>query len=362
MAIDITKCEIRTPKDPLELRHLYEMLAEVFPVERKLFQDIISGAHTLYNWEPYTLYQGDEPLGNVSIVMFQLQSGGQLQKAAGIASVATPERYRGIGVAKHLMNHVLKVIDAQNLPSILFTSLPKVYTGLGYQVVDQDVKQTTVKPLDKTVGLMVHQDSFGTPPTWWHNSGTVKQKMPASCRRSINSVEKCNSLYNGLKLHRLTRLNRKDLETSEKLYSGLFPHDGKLLRDKEYWQRYGSSVNNSEKTELAFCRRGDKTVGYARLEYESDRVLLNEFYAPAESLEINTALWNCACGAAEEKNKTLISIALPQTHCLWNFLQQNGLHLEPETGTERETFMVRMPKREPIKWLTGLRWSLSDKF
>lgn len=317
MEIDFTKCEIRTPKDPVELRRLYEMLAEVFPVEKKLFEDIISGAHTLYNWEPYTLYQGAEPLGNVSIVMFQLQNGGRLQKTAGIASVATPESYRGMGVAKHLMNHVLKVIDAQNLPSILFTSLPRVYTGLGYQLVDQSVKQTVVKPLDITGGLTIH---------------------------------------------RLTHLNRKDLEAAEKLYSALLPYDGKLCRDEEYWRRYGSSVNNSAKIEFAFCQRSDKTLGYARLEYEADRVLLDEFYAPSESNEINTSLWSWVCTAAVEKGKTLISIALPANHGLWNFLRQNSLYVEPESGAEREVFMVRMPKREPIKWLTLLRWPLADKF
>jgi predicted acetyltransferase len=317
MPIDFSNCEIRTPKEPLELKRLYEMLVEVFPVERKLFQDIINGKHELYNWEPYTLYQGDEPLGNVSIVMCQLQAGSRLLKTAGLASVATPERYRGMGVAKSLMTHVLKVIDSQNLPSVLFTSLPRVYSGLGYQPVDQGLKQTVAKSLDITDGLNVH---------------------------------------------RLTHLNRKDLEAAEKLYSGLLPYDGKLVRDEEYWRRYASSVNNSDKIEFAFYRRTDKTAGYARLEYEADRVLLDEFYAPSESREINSALWNWVCTAAREKGKKMISIALPSTHGLWNFLQHNNFTVEPETGVEREFFMVRMPKREPIKWLTGLRWSLSDKF
>lgn len=317
MALDLSNCEIRTPKNPSELRRLYEMLAEVFPDERKLFEDIIGGTHTLYNWEPHTLYRGDEPLGNVSTVMFQLHSGGRLQKTAGIASVATPERHRGMGVAKYLMNHVLKVIDVQNLPSILFTSLPCVYTGLGYQLVEQGVKQTAVKILD-------HAD--------------------------------------GLSIRRLTRLNMEALGAVEKLYAGLPPHDGKLFRDEEYWRRYGSSVNNSDKTEFAFCRQGDRTVGYARLEYEADRVLLDEFYAPAESREINAALWNWVCNAAKEKDRRLISMALPSTHWLWNFLQQNRLAVEPETAVRREVFMARMPKHETLKWLTGLRWSLSDKF
>ncbi|MFA6568093.1 MAG: GNAT family N-acetyltransferase [Victivallales bacterium] len=316
MALDLSNCGIRTPREPLELRRLHEMLAEVFPVEKKLFEDIIRGEHTLYNWEPHTLYQGDEPLGNVSTVMFQLQSGDRLQKTAGIASVATPEQYRGMGVAKHLMNHVLKVIDEQNLPSILFTSLPRVYTGLGYQPVDQGVKQTAVKTLDRTDGLTIR---------------------------------------------RLTRIGGEDLEAAEKLYAVL-PYNGKLFRDQEYWRRYGTAVNNGDKTEFAFCRRGDKTLGYARLEYEADRVLLDEFCAPAESREVNTALWNWVCDAAEEKNRNLISLALSSAHGLWNFMQQNCLTVKPETGIEREVFMVRMPKREPIKWLTELRWSLSDKF
>ena len=37
-------------------------------------------------------------------------------------------------------------------------------------------------------------DFFGTPPTWWHNGGAEKHEEPASCRRSVNSSEKCDSL------------------------------------------------------------------------------------------------------------------------------------------------------------------------
>ncbi len=318
MAIDFSRCEIRTPKEPRELGRLYEMLAEVFPVEKKLFEDVTRGAQKLYNWEPYTLCRGDEPLGNVSIVMFQLQSGGHPQKIAGIASVATPETYRGMGIAKHLMNHVLEVIDAQHLPSVLFTSLPRVYDGLGYQRVDQGVKQTAIRTAaEPEVGLTVS---------------------------------------------RLTRLNREALQTVEHLYSGLFIHDGKLLRDEKYWHRYGAAVNGSNKTEFVFCRRGGKTCGYARLEYENDRVLLDELYAPSESREINAALWNGACAAAEDNSRDIISIALPSTHGLWQFLQRTGLTLEPEEGAAREVFMVRMPKRVPLEWLSRLHWPLSDKF
>lgn len=317
MAIDFSKCKIRTPENAQELQRLYKMLAEVFPVERKLFEDIISGAHTFYNWTPYTLYHGEELLGNVSIVIFRLQAEGRLQKVAGIASVATPERYRGMGIAKYLMNHVLKIIDAQNLPSILFTSLPRVYTGLGYKIVDQGVMQVSVKKIKRTSGLIV------------------------------NSI---------------THLNREHLKTAENLYSGLLPYNGKLLRDAEYWRMYGNVVNNSDKIEFAFCRNDEKALGYVRLEYEADRVLLDEFYAPAESRAINAALWSLVCDAAAEKDKNNISISLPSTHELWNFLQHNDLKTEPEIDADREIFMVRMPEKKPLKWLTGVRWPLSDKF
>ena len=315
MPIDFSNCEIRTPENPLELQRLYGMLAEVFPTEKKLFEDIISGDHTLYSWKPYTLYYADEPVGNVSIVMFQLQTEGRLQKIAGIASVATPERCRGMGVARHLMNHVLKVIDAQNLPSILFTSLPRVYAGLGYQLVDQGVKQTAVRQLGQV----------------------------------------------NVPVQRLTHLTGEALDTIKKLYSETLSYDGKLLRDEKYWRLYGNAANNSDKTEFAFCMSGDKVSGYARLEYESDRVLLEEFYASAESLT-NTALWNWICAAAAEKGKHLVSLALPRKHSLWNFLQINDLPLMQEAGVEREVFMVRMPQKESTAWLAELRWALSDKF
>ena len=317
MAIDFSKCEIRTPESPLELKRLYQMLAEVFPVEKDFFEGLIDGARTLYNWRPYTLYHGDEPLGNVSVVMFQLKSGTGLQETAGIASVATPERHRGMGIARQLMEHVLKKIDGRNLPSVLFTSMPRVYSGLGYQVVDQGVMQVSVKP-------MVQAD--------------------------------------GLTILRLTRLDSGDLATIEKLYSGLLPYDGKLIRDQECWHHYASAVNNSSKTEFAFCRQNGSTLGYARLEHEADRILLDEFYAPAASREVNTALWNWACEAAGEKSKKIISLALPPAHGLWNLLNLEGLAAKPETGMEREVFMVRMPMRKPLEWLPGLRWPLSGKF
>ena len=318
MAIDLSSCEIRTPKDPLELKRLYQMLAEVFPAEKKLFEDVGGGAQTLDNWEPHTLYQGDEPLGNVSLMMFQLQSGGRLQKTAGIASVATPEPYRGMGIAKHLMAHVLKVIDAQNLPSMLFTSLPRVYAGMGYHEVPQDVKQTAVR----------------------------------------NATAQAD----GLTVSRLTRLDRDALQTAERLYDELLPYDGKLVRDEKYWHGYGAAVNASHKTEFVFCRCGDKACGYARLDYEDDRVLLDELYAPFESCEINAALWSGACAAAEDNSRDTISISLPSTHGLWHYLQHTGLTMAPEEGAAREVFMVRMPKREPLEWLAHLHWPLSDKF
>lgn len=317
MPIDFSNCEIRTPENPLELRRLYEMLAEVFPAENKLFEDIINGTTTLYNWTPYTLYHAGEPAGNVSIVMFKLQAEGRLQKIAGIASVATPERYRGMGIARHLMNYVLKIIDAQDLPSILFTSLPGVYTKSGYQLVDQGLKQTAAKRIDTAAGLPVQ---------------------------------------------RLGHLTLEALDAIKKLYSENFTYDGKLLRDEEYWRLYVNTVNNSGRTEFAFCLSGDKVSGYARLEYESDRVLLEEFYTSGESPEINAALWNRVCDAAAEKGRHLVSLALPLLHPLWIFLHNSGIAVEPETGVEREVFMVRMPQEKSPAWLAELRWPLSDKF
>ncbi len=314
---DFSTCEIRTPRTPRELNRLYDMLAEVFPVEKDLFQDIASGSRTLYHWEPHTLYQGDEPLGNVSIVMFQLSEGVRLRETAGIASVATPERYRGLGIAKRLMTHVLEAVDAKNLPSILFTSLPRVYAGLGYQCIDQGVKQAAAKPV---------------------------------------------SLADRLTVRRLTRLDDEALKTMAALYAGLLSHDGKLFRDPEYWRTYGAAANASDKTEFAFCSRGYRVRGYARVEYENDRVLLNEFHAPVDSHGITAALWNWACLSAEEKGLDTIALALPATHGLWSFLQHNGVEVERETGVDREFFMTRMPMRERLKWLADLRWPLSDKF
>ena len=189
MAIDFSKCEIRTPESPLELKRLYQMLAEVFPVEKDFFEGLIDGSRTLYNWRPYTLYHGDEPLGNVSVVMFQLKSGTGLQETAGIASVATPERHRGMGIARQLMEHVLKKIDGRNLPSVLFTSMPRVYSGLGYQVVDQGVMQVSVKPMVQADGLT---PSYALHALTAETLQQLKSYIPGCCRMMAN----CSAIKN----------------------------------------------------------------------------------------------------------------------------------------------------------------------
>jgi len=128
MKLDLDRAEIRPPRSE-ERPALYRMLADVFPIEAWLFQAVERGEAVLYGWRPFCMTLDGEIIGNVSRVDLTVFLAGHPTPVLGLASVATPARYRGQGIARRLLLSALAESDAEDRLSALFTGLPSVYVG-----------------------------------------------------------------------------------------------------------------------------------------------------------------------------------------------------------------------------------------
>ena len=318
MKLDLAECEIRTPGGD-DLLALYRMLMDVFPVDRPVFTEMIETGKRFYTWTPYALYQGAELLGSVSLMPVGIWLGGQAVEVVGIASVATRKEHRRKGVARHLMRHGLGIVDERSAPAVLLTDLPAVYEGLGFKA--------------------------------------VKQTYPAAC------VPEMDFGTGGFDCELVDCLDQGRLERMASIYADEYPnYDGKVFRDRDYWRLYQMLFDLYPKSRILLCTSHERTLGYARIEVEGDRLLLSELCARADAVEA-TALLGFVADCARQVGVGLVTLALSPDHFASETLQRHGVLLQPEpAGAHRETFMVRPRPGEPPGPLERLHWSLADKF
>ena len=319
MELDLSKCRIHTPTGD-ELLRLYRMVMEVFVGDRPVFAEMIEKGRRFYTWTPYTLYLGNELLGNVSLMPMRIWLEGRITQTVGIASVATPKRYRRMGVAKHLMGHCLGVIDRQKMPAVLLTNLPGMYQWAGFEAVDQ--------------------------------------AYPAASTRQVDFAKR------GFDCKLLETLAEDHLEEMARLYAQEYPnYDGKVVRDPDYWQLYQMLFNPYPKIKVLFCIRDGRVLGYARLELEDDRLLVSEICGDASGTDVAETLLGFMADYARQVGRDLVTFALPPDHFAKQILNHHDVQLQPEPpGAHRETFMVRPRAGELLGPLERLQWSLADKF
>lgn len=319
MKIDLSQCEIRTPTGD-DLVGLYRMLIDAFSVDEPVFAEMIEKGKGFYTWTPYALYQGRELLGNVALMPLRIWLGGRPTEVAGIASVATRKEHRRKGVARHLMQHALAIVDEWNMPAVLFTDLPKVYEGLGFQ--------------------------------------TIEQTYPAA------SVREMEFSAEGFQCEIVDTLDRNRLDQMARVYADDYPnYDGKVVRDSRYWQQpYQMLFDPYPKPKILFATDRRGIVGFARCELEDDRLLLAELCAPADPPRVAEALLAFARDHACQLHRDSITLALPPDHLALETVR-GRVPLEPERpGADRGAFMARPAPTEPLGPLSHLQWSLADKF
>ena len=322
MKIDLNACTIRTPTGDA-LRQLYAFLGQCFPPDRPLFEELLRVGRTFYTWTPTTLYAGPQIVGNAALMPVKVWLGHEPVTLVGVASVATASAWRRQGVARRLLDAMLETVDAQGLPSVLFTGVPDVYRSLGFQTVTQ-----------RYLAAPAAQGSFRAGPF----------------ERQI-----------------YTSLDERQCQLLAKLYAETYPnYDGKVVRDADYWWLYATLFRFAPQARIILCLRGGTLRGYARYECDAERITLSELCAAADADDVADTLLCWTQQAALEHGAAWLTWALPPGHFVWPLLERAGVSVQPEPpDAGREAFMVRLPQRGQAAWqarLGDLQWSLADKF
>ena len=319
MKIDVSDCEIRMPTGDERLP-LYRLLMEIFPTDRPLITGLIDEEDRFPNWPCYTLCSGSQILGNVSLAPMQVRLDGRSTELVGIAWVATREEYRRQGVANRLLRHALEVLDERGLPSVLFTGLPGVYEPLGFVAVPQVYLAAPAQQL-----------APGRPKL----DSRIHQTLTPDLVETMAGIH--------------ARANSN--------------HDGKVVRDRKYWQLYRALFNGNPNVGLLVREQKGRAAGYVRIETEDDRLLVSELCCPPAAADVAQTLLGWVAELATDTERETITLALPREHLAMQILRQSGVVLAPEpAGAHRETFMVRAPGNRPLGPLKTLQWPLCDKF
>jgi GNAT superfamily N-acetyltransferase len=89
------------------------------------------------SYNPFSFFDGEKAIANISVFEMPLVINGQFVKAAGIQSVMTHPEYRGKGLIRDLFAEIFKRYEPIYPVFFLFTQIPKMYQRFGFQVVSQ---------------------------------------------------------------------------------------------------------------------------------------------------------------------------------------------------------------------------------
>ncbi len=320
MTINFDACDIRIPRGE-DLVALYHMLMDVFPPDRPIIEEHLRSGDPNRSLTHYTLFRGSEVVGSAGLMPMRIWLNGRKLPVVGIASVATPERFRGQGVARHLLEHCLSIVEREELPSVLYTDLPAVYARLGFVQIKQTLSATSAAAL-------------------------------------VDATAKCRDC----RLH--DTISPEMLREMTGLQAGAYPKfDATIDRDEPYWSFYGSLINLYPKCRVLLDETDGRLRGYARCEQEKNRLLVSELCYDGDCPSVVETLLAAAARLAKSCNSDILTLALPNKHPAWSILQEKGLAIEPEPpGASCEIFMVRPAKDKPLGRLAELQWSLADKF
>lgn len=116
---------------------LYPLFDKVFGIETGILKDFHARGFWNRAYTPYTFFNGDEAVANVSMFAMPLLIEGKRIKGAGIQSVMTDPDYRGRGLMKQLFQLMLTDLDKQSEVSFLFTDKPDLYTPFGFRILQE---------------------------------------------------------------------------------------------------------------------------------------------------------------------------------------------------------------------------------
>lgn len=138
---------------------LYPLFEKVFNIEVHTLKDFHRRGFWNPTYRPFTFFDGEDAVANVSMFSMPLIIKHTYEKAAGIQSVMTHPDYRRKGLMKRLFEKMLAEIDHEFQFSLLLTKTPDLYQPFGFEVVQEHYfvapfhhipvqKQTSIRRLD----------------------------------------------------------------------------------------------------------------------------------------------------------------------------------------------------------------------
>ena len=112
---------------------LYLLFDEVFGISASLLRDFYARGFWDETYRPYTFFEDNRAIANVSTFDLPLLARARNVSAAGIQSVMTHPAYRRQGLMKSLMKTMLSDMDSRVDVSFLFTEQPQLYEPFGFE-------------------------------------------------------------------------------------------------------------------------------------------------------------------------------------------------------------------------------------
>ncbi|MFY0544089.1 GNAT family N-acetyltransferase [Brevibacillus sp. H7] len=124
---------------------LYPLFETVFKIDVPLLQDFYRRGFWNPTYRPYTFFDGDLAVANVSMFSMPLMIKQKRRMAAGIQSVMTHPDYRGKGLMKHLFAEMLQELDRECETALLLTETPDLYKPFGFRPVQEHYFRAPMK-------------------------------------------------------------------------------------------------------------------------------------------------------------------------------------------------------------------------
>jgi GNAT superfamily N-acetyltransferase len=128
---------------------LYPLFETVFQIEVRTLLDFHARGFWNTTYQPYTFFDGDVAVANVSMFSMPLMMKQKMSKVAAVQSVMTHPEYRGKGLMKLLFEKMLLDIDAEFETALLLTEVPELYHPFGFRQVREHYFVAPMKHVPK---------------------------------------------------------------------------------------------------------------------------------------------------------------------------------------------------------------------
>lgn len=158
-----------------QLEQIFNILGEVFPVDRAFFQERLDFDST-YNPDTTWFATVDGTIGStIQIFPLHMRVGSCVLKIGGIGSVGTDPNFRGQGLALHILQEQISWMQSNDYDmSMLLASIHPFYEKLGWQLITE--KAYTLKNPARTAPKS-NYDIIPFAPTYMNEMQAIYERF-----------------------------------------------------------------------------------------------------------------------------------------------------------------------------------------